>query len=158
MTSVMKLNRTYYAVFLALYAALMAGTAFYLDDLGLERYARAIRTGLTGAYVICSSARLADAGFRFLRSFAGIILVLFVLPATAFVAYVVYIGLPKVPEEHEPIIVLVAVGAGLTLQILVTLFCFLFPSAAQPAAEAAGPLLGHPTSGGRAVERQEPRF
>ena len=85
MTSVMKLNRTYYAVFLALYAALMAGTAFYLDDLGLERYARAIRTGLTGAYVICSSARLADAGFRFLRSFAGIILVLFVLPLLALI-------------------------------------------------------------------------
>jgi len=160
----LRLTRPAFALSILALMILGVGFAFLAEDLGLERYTRSIRTGLSSAFLLSCAARLADAGFRFLRSFIWLIVICAVLPFVGFFAYAYFVGLPPASAGREEFILMSAVVAGIILMAGLLIFCMAFPSAGPndsaggPGAHADDDLLNWTPRGHTPAQKTEPRL
>lgn len=137
----LRLTRTAYAGAVVAYAILSVALIVFADALAEVPQARAIGTGLGAAFLVMSAARLVDAGFRYWRSLLCLALVLYVLPLGGILAYMFLAGLPTPGTDAELVFLGVSLIGVTGLQVLVAIFCLLFPTAA-PDAPATTPDAG----------------
>ncbi|MFG1298637.1 hypothetical protein V5F49_02460 [Xanthobacter sp. V3C-3] len=162
MTRSMRLSRLAYALSVAVLIGGSIVFAQFQDQFVPQSYADHIWTAIGVTYVMISSARLADAGFRFWRSFILIAIIVFVaLPTAAIFAYLHFVGLPMDPAALE--LMTITLGRG-TIVLLgaISLFCLAFPTAPAVAGSGRGRddddiLNWKPPGSGPIQGNQEPR-
>ncbi|MFG1332837.1 hypothetical protein V5F41_16515 [Xanthobacter autotrophicus] len=164
MTGSMRLSRLAYALSVVFLIGASITFAHFQDQFGLQSYARNVRMAVSATYVIISSARLADAGFRYWRSFILLTIFLLALPVGGFFAYAYFIGLPKDPAEHADFLLIAAGLTNIVLWGAISLFCLAFPTASAGGDSGLGPaadddiLDWKPSGHIPPQQKREPRF
>ncbi|MFG1179987.1 hypothetical protein V5F40_08245 [Xanthobacter sp. DSM 14520] len=159
-----RLSRLAYALSVAFLISASIAFAQFQDQLGIQSYARDVRMGVSATYVIISSARLADAGFRYWRSFILLTIILVALPVIGFFAYTYFIGLPKDPAEHADFLMIAAGLTNIVLWGAISLFCLAFPTAGAGGDSGLGPAAADdildwkPSGHIPPQQKREPRF
>lgn len=161
MTRSMRLSRLAYAFSVAVLIGGSIVFAQFEDQLGPQSYARHVGMAIGVTYVMISSARLADAGFRYWRSFILITITLVALPTAAILAYIHFVGPPLDQAALE--VMTITLGRG-TIVLLgaISLFCLTFPSATAAGGSGRGRddddiLNWNPPGSGPIQGKQEPR-
>ncbi|WP_024278418.1 hypothetical protein [Xanthobacter sp. 126] len=161
MTRSMRLSRLAYALSVAVLIGGSIVFAQFQDQLVPQSYVNHIGTAIGVTYVIISSARLADAGFRYWRSFILIAIALVALPTAAIIAYIHFVGPPLDQAALE--VMTIALGRGaIVLLGVISLFCLAFPTATAAAGRGRGRndddiLQWNPPGSGPIQGKQEPR-
>lgn len=161
MTRSMRLSRLAYALSVAVLIGGSIVFAQFQDQLVPQSYANHIGTAIGVTCVIISSARLADAGFRYWRSFILITIALLAPPFAAFIAYIHFVGPPLDQAALE--VMTIALGRGaIVLWSAIFLFCLAFPTAPAVAGSGRGRddddiLKWKPPGSGPIQGNQEPR-